>query len=385
MLNICFFIHNLSSHGGTERISIALANALSKQSDFRVSMLSLESFDTPFFSLNENVKTDSLNIYNANIRKNYFKAVRQLKKYLQENNIQVIIDVDVILSFISLAATAFTKVKVVSWEHYNYYLKRKSIIRKVARQLAARYSKAIVTLTERDIQFYKDKCKTKARIVSIPNFIEEFPSGFYFGSQKYILSIGHLEHRKGFDLLLDIWSKVDSKIKEGWKLLIIGEGEEKEKLEKQIQNNNMGDSVEILPLKANIEEYYKKTAIYAMSSRAEGLPMVLIEAKSLGIPTIAFDCNTGPQEIINNEIDGFLIPCFDTDAYAQCLTKLMQDRLLRRKLSQNALRDKDRFSSNQAVEKWRDLVLYLHKTDATNQVHRISNNPVFTASLEAKP
>jgi glycosyltransferase involved in cell wall biosynthesis len=356
MLNICFFIHNLSSHGGTERISIALANALSKEPDLHVSMLSLESFDTAFFSLNEHVKTDSLNIYNANIRKNYFKAVRQLKKYLQENNIQVIIDVDVILSAISLAAAVFTKVEVISWEHYNYHLKRKSIVRRIARKLATRFSRAIVTLTDKDAQFYKKKCKVRAQLVTIPNFIEKFPAGSYFGSQKIILSVGHLVLRKGFDLLLDAWSKVDPDVKEGWKLLIVGEGEEKEKLEKQIRENNISDSVEILPPTDRIEELYRKTAIYAMSSRAEGLPMVLIEAKAHGIPSIAFDCNTGPQEIINNEVDGFLIPCFDTDVYARNLAKLMQDRLLRRKLSQNALKDRKRFLFDKAVEKWRELL-----------------------------
>jgi glycosyltransferase involved in cell wall biosynthesis len=356
MLSICFFIHNLSSHGGTERISVALANALSKQPGYAVSLLSLEPFEAPFFPLENKVKTSSLNIHNGDIRKGYFKAVGRLKEYVKDNHIDIVIDVDVILSFISLAATAFTKSKVISWEHYNYYLKRESIIRRIARKLAARYSKAIVALTAQDVQFYKDNCKVKAQIVSIPNFIEKLPTGFYFGSNKIILSVGHLEHRKGFDLLLDAWAKIDSKLKEGWKLLIIGEGKEKKKLEKQIQKNNQGKSVEILPPTNHIEEYYSKAAIYAMSSRAEGLPMVLIEAKSYGIPMIAFDCKTGPQEVINNEQDGLLVPSFDTDMYAQNLSKLMQDRLYRRKLSQNALKDRERFLLEASLSKWLELL-----------------------------
>jgi glycosyltransferase involved in cell wall biosynthesis len=355
-MNCCFFIHNLSSHGGTERISIALANAWAKSAGYRVFMLSLEPFDSTFFPVNENVTAASLNINNANIERDYFKSVKRLKKYLRENDIQIIIDVDVILSFISLAATAFSKVNVVSWEHYNYFLKRKSTGRRIARKLAARYSKAIVTLTDRDAQFYRENCKVRAQLVTIPNFVEQFPSGFYFGSQKIILSAGHLETRKGFDLLLESWNKIDSTVKKGWKLLIIGEGEEKEALEKQIRENNADDSVEILPPTGRIEEFYRKTAIYAMSSRAEGLPMTLIEAKSYGIPAIAFDCETGPQEIINHESDGFLIPCFDTDAYAQSLARLMQDRLLRRKLSQNALKDRERFLIDSSLQKWTELL-----------------------------
>jgi glycosyltransferase involved in cell wall biosynthesis len=319
-------------------------------------MLSLESFDSTFFPVGENVTTASLNINNADIRKDYFKSVKRLKKYLRQNDIQIVIDVDVILSSISLAATAFTKIKVVSWEHYNYFLKRKSIVRRIARKLAVRYSKAIVTLTGRDAQFYSDQNKVRAQIVTIPNFIEKFPAGYYFGSQKIILSAGHLEVRKGFDLLLESWNKIDASLKEGWKVLIIGEGEEKERLEKQIRETNAGDSVEILPPTGRIEEFYQKAAIYAMSSRAEGLPMTLIEAKSYAIPVIAFDCMTGPQEIINHESDGFLVPCFDTDMYAQSLSKLMQDRLLRRKLSRNALTDRERFLVDNVIDEWKKLL-----------------------------
>jgi glycosyltransferase involved in cell wall biosynthesis len=335
-----------------------LANALAKSADYHVYLLSLEPFDFIFFPVDEKVTAASLNTDSARIRKNYFKTVKQLKRFVSEQNIHVIIDVDVILSAISLAATAFTGVKVISWEHYNYYLKRKSIVRRIARKLAVRFSSAIVTLTDRDAQFYKEKCTIRTQLVTIPNFIEKFPTGFYFGSQKIILSAGHLVLRKGFDLLLEAWSKVGPDVKEGWKLLIVGEGEEKEKLEKQIRENNDTDSVEILPPTDRIEELYRKAAIYAMASRAEGLPMVLIEAKAQGIPSIAFDCNTGPREIINNENDGFLVPCFDTDVYAQRLAQLMQDRLLRRKLSRNALKDRERFSIDNAVEKWRELLSF---------------------------
>jgi glycosyltransferase involved in cell wall biosynthesis len=356
MSNICFFIQNLSFHGGTERISIALANALAKIPSYTISMVSLESFNETFFPLEEAVKTASLNICNTNIRKGYVSTVKRLRKYIKENKIDVIIDIDVILSSISLVATAFTQTKVISWEAYNYYTKTESAVRKIARKLAARYSDVIVTQSQQDIQFYKENCKVRVQIVTIPNPVEKFPTGFYFGSQKIILSIGHLETRKGFDLLLESWSKIDASVKEGWKLLIVGKGEEKEKLEKQILKNNDGDSVEILPPTNHIEEYYKKATIYAMASRAEGLPMVLIEAKSYGIPAISFDCRTGPQEIINHDVDGFLIPCFDTDAYAQGLAKLMQDRLLRRKLSQNALKDRERFLVDNVIEEWKKLL-----------------------------
>jgi glycosyltransferase involved in cell wall biosynthesis len=322
-------------------------------------MLSLEAFDSAFFPLEDTIKTASLSINNADIRTNYFKAVNRLRKFLKKNKIDIIIDVDVILSSISLAATAFTRTKVISWEHYNYYTKAESAVRRMARKWAARYSKALVTLTRQDMQFYKDNCKVRTTIICIPNFIDKFPLTSYDDAQKIVLSIGHLERRKGFDLLLEAWNKIDPKVKNGWKLLIIGKGEEKETLEKQIRKDNAGDSVEILPPTNHIAEYYRKAAIFAMSSRAEGLPMVLIEAKSYGIPVIAFDCKTGPQEIVNQEQDGFLIPCFDTEIYAQNLSKLMQDPELRKKWSQNALKDRNRFLIENSLQPWVELLASL--------------------------
>ncbi|GAP72853.1 glycosyltransferase, group 1 [Candidatus Symbiothrix dinenymphae] len=358
-MNICFFIHNPSSHGGTERISIALANALSKLPDYQVSMLSLEAFDATFFPVSNQVKTASLSICNANIQKNYFKAVTRLRRYVTTNKIDIIIDIDVILSAISLAATAFTKAQVISWEAYNYYTKNESIVRRFARKIAAHYSKTIITQTNQDIQFYKNNCNVKANLVAILNPVEHFPSNTSSNLQKIVLSVGHLEHRKGFDLLLDSWNKIAPAIRKDWKLQIIGKGEEKANLEASIEEDKTEDSIEILPPTNQIEEHYAKASIYAMASRAEGLPMVLIEAQSYGIPSIAFDCKTGPSDIINEGQTGFLIPCFDTDLYAEKLATLMQDSELRQQMSRHALQARHRFAIDKVIEKWVEVLNFI--------------------------
>ncbi|GHT53253.1 putative glycosyltransferase [Bacteroidia bacterium] len=358
-MNICFFIHNPSSHGGTERISIALANALSKLPDYQVSMLSLEAFDATFFPVSNQVKTASLSICNANIQKNYLKAVTRLRCYVTTNKIDIIIDVDVILSAISLVATAFTRTKVISWEHYNYYTKAESVVRRVARKLAARYSKAIVTLTQQDVQFYKDNTKVQAMITAIPNFVENFPNAAYDASLKIILAIGHFNHRKGYDLLFDSWNKIASATKEGWILRIVGKGEEQANLEARIAKDRIGNSVELLPPTRYVNELYEQASIYAMASRAEGLPMVLIEAQSYGIPSIAFDCKTGPSDIINEGQTGFLIPCFDTDLYAEKLATLMQNSELRQQMSRHALQARHRFAIDKVIEKWVEVLNFI--------------------------
>lgn len=354
-MRICFFLHNLSFHGGTERISIALANELAMVPDYRIYMLSLEPFKYPFFPLDNEVESDSLYLENAKIRENYFNAISALRAYLKKNKIDVIIDVDVILSSISLPATRFLRTKVVSWEHYNYYTKTESVVRRISRKAAAFFSNALVTLTQQDVSFYRKHCICRTHLLSIPNFVPSVDN-LYNSSSKKILAIGHLEYRKGFDLLIKAWALLSPEVRNKWQLFIVGEGPEKQNLQAQIEKENLTDEIFISPLTTEINVYYRQTSIYAMTSRAEGLPMVLLEAKSYGIPLIAFDCSTGPSEIINDNEDGFLIPAFDVPLFAEKLQLLMEKEFLRLNMSIVAKQDIERFSISKSKDRWIELL-----------------------------
>ena len=92
---------------------------------------------------------------------------------------------------------------------------------------------------------------------------------------------------------------------------------------KKIKQKNLQDSVILKPFSKEIEKEYLRASIYAMSSYAEGLPMVLVESASFGIPSVAFDINTGPSDIIENGVSGFLVTDGDLGEYARALEKLM--------------------------------------------------------------
>ena len=130
----------------------------------------------------------------------------------------------------------------------------------------------------------------------------------------------------------------------------------KEKLEHKIIQKNLQNSVILKPFSNEILQEYLQASFYAMTSYAEGLPMVLVEASSCGLPCIAFDINTGPSDIIENGVSGFLVQDGDLQGYAGAMQKLMENEELRRKMGAKAKEIvEEKFSKRKVLEQWEEL------------------------------
>ncbi|EFN2928216.1 glycosyltransferase family 4 protein, partial [Campylobacter lari] len=159
----------------------------------------------------------------------------------------------------------------------------------------------------------------------IPNFVN-MPLKVADCNQKIVLSIGRLSKEKGFLRLVDIWEIVQKKMNDkDWKLYVIGEGDLKKELETKIKDKNLENSIKFLPFTQNINKHYLNASIYAMCSYSEGMPMVLLESSSFGLPNVAFDVKTGPSDIIENNKSGFLVKDGDLYEFADKLVFLMEN------------------------------------------------------------
>lgn len=354
-MNICIFLHNISSGGGTERMAASLANELI-QRGHNLHVVSLAPTGDSFFPLRQGVTLHSLNIPVSQLTTRYLSAIKKLRAFLKSNAVNVIIDVDVILSVISIPACWRTATKVIAWEHYSYFAKRESKVRVCGRKLAARKAAAVVTLTEEDARNYKKNCTCKAKIVAIPNFIAALPVETASPNNHIVLAVGHLIHRKGFDMLIKAWGLLKAEGIDDWKLHIVGDGEEKENLFELVRTLQLEQDVVFLPPATNIAGHYLSAAVYVMSSRAEGLPMVLIEALSFGLPAVSFDCKLGPAEIIRNGVDGFLVPPEDVRELKDKLQILLRRNDLRNTMAVNAREGATRFLSNEIIPQWEALL-----------------------------
>jgi len=173
-------------------------------------------------------------------------------------------------------------------------------------------------------------------------------------TSKRILFVGRMVYEKGYDILIEVLKKVSERHQD-WDFRIVGDGPLKNMIVKQIELSGLKEKISVLSSTKLISEEYLKSSIFLMTSRTEGLPMVLLEAQACGLPIVSFDCETGPSDIITNYANGFLIDCYDTDKMVDKISMLCTDYDLRLKFGQQALENVGKFRPELINSKWEDL------------------------------
>ncbi|MEL0456921.1 glycosyltransferase [Flavobacteriaceae bacterium SZ-1-7] len=173
-------------------------------------------------------------------------------------------------------------------------------------------------------------------------------------NENYIIGVGRLTKIKQFNKLIAAYS--NSKLHEAnIKLFILGDGDKKAFLEKQVAELKLGDFVKLMPFKKNPYPLIGKAKALVMSSKAEGFPMVLLEALTLKTPVIAFDCKSGPKEIIKNEINGILVEDQNESQLTLALNKLLESSFYEN-LKMNTHVGLEKFSEEKIVQDWINLL-----------------------------
>ena len=341
---------NFNNTGGTERVGSILANGLSK-ADYQIVLASILCGDKPFFPLDEDIKVVSL--FNTVGRTLYRTPdiIYKIRKLLKEEQIDTLIVVESMSVLFTLPATIGLPVNHICWEHFNFNNDLGKYGRRLARQLAARYCDSVITLTERDKEYWLKGTRHKSQIIAIANPCP-FPVQEYTKEQntKIVLAVGRLTHIKGFDTLLAAWAQV-SELMPNWTLKIVGEGEDRAKLTDFIKINELTDSVELVGNTNDVSQYYKQAEIYCLSSRFEGFPMVLLETLAFGIPVVSFDCDTGPVEILENT-GSILVPKNNIDMLASSLVSLMTDSEKREKISLKSKEKAKIYQPEKIINQW---------------------------------
>jgi len=355
-MKIGFFCSNIYNSGGTERIAIALANELNALGH-QVFFFSLYSGERIFYSIADDIQVKVLLKNDQRLALNYLNVILSLRNQLKFHDIDVVIDVVVTLSLISIPARLFLRTKVISWEHFNFSVSLNSRAMAWGRRLAARYADAIVTLTEGDKQDYLANLHVSAEILCIPNFLPIKVKQTARLDGSIALAVGRLTYQKGFDTLLRIWKIIcENRLLMDWKLRIIGDGEDREMLVKQAKDAGIERRVEFIPETREIELEYTAASVFLVTSRWEGLPMVMIEAKSFGLPMVSFDCLTGPRDIIKQGKDGILIADQQVELFAQELASLLNNRARIKAMGKEALINARFYEPENIVKCWIDLL-----------------------------
>lgn len=167
-----------------------------------------------------------------------------------------------------------------------------------------------------------------------------------------LLAVGRLHGVKGFTCLVRAFALVAALFPD-WDLTILGEGSERAALEALCEELGLQGRVSLPGRVGNVGAWYQASDLYVLSSVAEGLSNTLLEAMASGLPCVAFDCETGPREIIRDGIDGVLVrPVQDPDALAAHMSELMADPALRARYAGRAVDVRDRFSTARVMALW---------------------------------
>lgn len=350
-MNVCFLEGDMSRRGGTERMTSILSNLLVNTHRVHVMSLHFQGEEIAF-PLNPQVIHHVLRCQND--ASNILKVVRELRKFNRVHEIDCVINVDTGMGIYGILAAVGLKTKVITWEHSNFFNNWGSSKFPYLRRFAAKFSDAFVVLTEKDKRNYMDHIKTKTPVVVIPNPME-MHEPHYDLSSKTILSAGMLVPIKGYDIAIQVAKKVFSQ-RPDWKWVICGEGPEREHLEALISQEGLENNVFLPGNVGNMGEMYQNAAIFVMTSKMEGLPMVLLEAQSYGLPLISFDIMTGPSDIIREDVNGFLVQSGEINEMSKKIVQLIEKPQMRNQFSHNAHIDADKFSTESVIEKWERLI-----------------------------
>jgi glycosyltransferase involved in cell wall biosynthesis len=351
-MKIQFLIHDIHLGGGGERATIGLANNLC-QNGYDVCILSLsQRKDDNLYTTHPAIDVKYLNI-NFHSGFNLFNKIDSILKVRKHFNgytgKTILFGVgnypSLLLCFLPKSKT----LKKIGRQHLAYSGIKNIWV--IMRWLLFRRLDRVVSETEHDLSSFR---KLNKNTVHIPNSNSFFPQQVATLTNKRILLIGRMVPDKGYDLLFKVISKFQANHPD-WEFRVIGDGPLRPKIEEMIVSLKLEDQVSILSSTKTILQEYLQASIYLMTSRTEGLPLVLLEAQACGLPIVAFDCETGPAEIVRHGEDGYLVEPGDIDTMVDRLVELANDFEKRKAFGIRARENAKRFLPEEIYKQWDEL------------------------------
>ena len=364
----------LYSAGGTERVVSVKANYFADVLGYDVTIIVTEGKNgNSFFPLSDKVKVINLGLnfeelWNIAFVKKvllYLKKQRKYKKLLTNELLRIRPDITITtlrreINFINEIPDGSIKIGEQHLSRTNY------------RKIDARFSKlyeisffrwwkdrVVTSLTKLDrlVVLTSDAASEwpeLTNITMIPDPLSIKVNNRSLLGSKRVITIGRYSYEKGYDILLKIWSIVEKRCTD-WQLDIFAMGDPTpyvkimDELSIDKKRCHLNSSV------VDVENEYINSSILVQPSRTEGFGMVLVEAMACGLPVISFDCENGPRSIISDGEDGFLIPPFEVDLFADRLVQLMNDDVLRKVIGEKGQSKSQLYRIDSVGVQWKQL------------------------------
>ncbi len=360
--------------GGVERVLTLKANYFAEHYDYDITIILTEGKDKPFFyPLSPKIKVINLDInfeelWTCSFVKKIFVYLKKQRLYRKLVETELMrLRPDVTISLLRREINFLTGIKDGSKKIGELHVNRanyrnfesgdsnffKNIFAKFwMRSLVSKLKKLdrFVVLTHEDRQSWSEL----SNISVIPDPLSFVPTCVSTLTEKRVIAVGRYVYQKGFDLLLQAWSKIE-KQKPDWQLAVFGDGDRTpyELLMSQLRID--ASRCHLNGPTTNIQQEYANSSLFVFSSRFEGFGMVLVEAMACGLPVVSFDCPCGPKDIISDGEDGVLVEKGNVDALASSLIRLTNNDTIRHSMSIKGIRNVRRFNIESISEQWKVL------------------------------
>lgn len=355
--------------GGAERVMAIMANHWAERGeDVTIITLSPQSMD--WYTLDPRVKRVGLDVLSTSahigqaICDNARRIIR-LRRALRQTHSNVIVSFLGTTNVLTLIASWGLGIPVVISERNDPREYGIGLVWGFLRSAFYRHADAVVVQSCAIRDWVSELPGIKATYV-IPNPMrpmrsESTPAPRQHASAHAIVAMGRLVEQKGFDILVEAFSRCATKHSD-WSLVILGEGPQRTRLEAAAAELGIGGRVHLVGQVREPDTILKGADLFVLSSRYEGFPNALVEAMACELPVVSTDCSSGgPRDIIRDGVDGILVPPRDVEALASAMDRLMADQDGRQRLGKSAAEVVERFSTTRVMKVWDDLLAGIAK------------------------
>ena len=354
MDNLLIVLSTLGT-GGAERVAISYANWLCANSKVKVYIAVFGGIKNNIYEMDDRIVLYDLSSDSRNKMCRIVDHIVKLKNIVKVVMPNVIFTMFHITNMYGLLSKRNNMV-LISSERAN--IKMRTFISQMLYKWAAKKSDGFIFQTERARLDYPLKVQKKS--IVIPNAVSETIHKENLKKERVITAMGRLTYQKGFDTLIRAFSLVNKKV-DNYKLSIFGDGEELGKLRELVEQLNLCEKVIFNGIKKNALEEIAHSEIFVLSSRFEGMPNALLEAMSIGMACISTDCEYGPNEIIKEGYNGFLVNVDDEKQLADKIIYLIENETERKKIGKNAKKILDTNNPDKIYKCYYDYMNYVYK------------------------
>ncbi len=346
--------------GGAERVATTLSSYLS-ENGIETYLISFDERESSY-TLNPKVK-----FINNKVKKKCGKIAGIKQRVSFMFNTLYSIKPDLVFTMfwdINIYALMYkwfgkSKIKLVSSERCNP--NKVKGIKKILSKISSRNCDGFIFQTERAKECYSKKVQAKSIVIhnAIGNPILDKVDPKSIMSENLITTMGRLEYQKAHDVMIKACAPILREHPE-YKLIIYGEGTLRNDLENLIDTLKMKNQI-FLPGNTQYAIFeVAKSQLFLLTSRFEGMPNALMEAMALGIPCISTNCDMGPAELIEDGINGYLVPVDDVESITQKIRNLISNAELRKQISKNSKKINTTHSTekiyNQYIEYFKKII-----------------------------